>query len=159
MAKDRENILEKLRDKGLATPSAGMNVPDGYFASFAENMAAMLPERPELQPDALDAKPRTMWERVRPYVYMAAMFAGIWLMLQMFVSFDPGRSLAPVDDNPVLAEALSNDDFVFDYIYPDIDERDIVDDMLETEEINSDFDFADLFGSEDEDNDPTYILP
>ena len=159
MAKDRENILEKARKEGLATPSAGMNVPDGYFASFAENMAAMLPERPELSQAPVAEAPRTMWERLRPYVYMAAMFAGIWLMLQMFVSIDHGRSLAPVEDNPVLADALSTEDFVFDYVYPDLDERDIVDDMLETEEIDSTFEFDDLFGEDTDVSDQTYILP
>lgn len=160
MAKDRENILEKLRAEGLANPSAGMKVPDGYFASFAENMTAMLPERPELQTDSAAEKPRTMWEHLRPYVYMAAMFAGIWLMLQMFVSFDTAHNLAPVEENPVLAEALSNDDFVFDYIYPDLDERDLVDDMLETEEIDSNVDFSELFSQDEEsETDPTYILP
>ena len=59
MAKDRENILEKARKEGLATPSAGMKVPDGYFASFAENMAAMLPERPELSQAPVAGAPRT----------------------------------------------------------------------------------------------------
>ena len=159
MAKDRENILEKARAEGFATPSAGMKVPEGYFASFSENIAAMLPERPELTKPAATKEPRTMWERLRPYVYMAAMFAGIWLMLQMFVSINPGRSLAPVEDNPVLADALSTEDFVFDYVYPDLDERDIVDDMLETEEIDSTFELDDLFGDDTENSDQTYILP
>lgn len=158
MAKD-SNILEKARAEGLATPAAGMKVPDGYFASFAGKMTAMLPERPELtQGQAIEA-PRTMWERFRPYVYMAAMFAGIWLMLQIFVSFDHGKTLTPIDENPVLAEALAGDDFVFDYVYTDLDERDLVDDMLDSDKIDSSFEFGDIFDAGAESTEQTYILP
>jgi len=48
MANERQNILELARKDGLAVPSAGLSVPDGYFDSFADKMAAILPERPEL---------------------------------------------------------------------------------------------------------------
>ena len=57
----------------------GMKVPSNYFADFTEKMTESLPERefPELvQP--------SLWLRVRPWIYMAAMFAGIWLMMKMF---------------------------------------------------------------------------
>lgn len=57
----------------------GMKVPGNYFADFTEKMTESLPERefPELvQP--------SLWLRVRPWIYMAAMFAGIWLMMKMF---------------------------------------------------------------------------
>ena len=50
---------------------AGFNVPEGYFADFAKKMAASLPEK------QIPAKRKpTRWLRIRPYVYMAAMFAG-----------------------------------------------------------------------------------
>lgn len=70
---------------------SGMTVPEGYFENFAERMTASLPEqaweRPEgQQPGVL---PMSLWQRVRPYAYMAAMFAGIWLMMNMFTLF-PG---------------------------------------------------------------------
>ena len=57
----------------------GMKVPGNYFADFTEKMTESLPERefPELvQP--------SLWLRVRPWIYMAAMFTGIWLMMKMF---------------------------------------------------------------------------
>ena len=41
MANERQNILELARKDGLAVPSAGLSVPDGYFDSFADKMAAM----------------------------------------------------------------------------------------------------------------------
>ena len=57
----------------------GMKVSGNYFADFTEKMTESLPERefPELVQTSL-------WLRVRPCIYMAAMFAGIWLMMKMF---------------------------------------------------------------------------
>lgn len=58
---------------------AGFRTPDGYFDNLAERIAASLPEKQILPV----AKP-TRWQRVRPFVYLAAMFAGIWCMMQIF---------------------------------------------------------------------------
>ena len=129
---ENESILERARRQGLARPSAGMPVPAGYFEDFARKMAESLPYRAEAEaPEAVAAAaPKTLWTRVRPYVYLAAMFAGIWLMLQMFAMMGGGRELKPIDDNPVLAEALSDDDFMFDYIYDDLSSYEIADQMM-----------------------------
>ncbi|MDE6110156.1 MAG: hypothetical protein K2F72_07740, partial [Muribaculaceae bacterium] len=109
----------------------GTTVPEGYFDDFARRMADSLPERPELAAMNVVAAPRTMWERVRPYVYMAAMFAGVWCMLKMFTTVAGGNELAPIEKNPVMAEALSNDDFMNTYVVDDLSDRDIMDQMLE----------------------------
>lgn len=69
---------DKLKEKaGSRLP---YNVPEGYFESFKERMLSSLPDYPEKprQPDM------TLWQRIRPYVYLAAMFAGIWCMMQIF---------------------------------------------------------------------------
>ena len=80
-------ILEQARQAGLAKPSAGMTVPEGYFADFAERMSSQLPERPEAE--CVQAPPavadKSLWQKVRPYVYMAALIAGMLLMLLLFV--------------------------------------------------------------------------
>ncbi len=147
MATDKQHILERARTAGYARPSAGLEVPDGYFADFAARMAASLPERPELEhPDdiAAETSPRTFWQHIRPYVYMAAMFAGVWLMMQLFGIITGSNSLQPMDSNPVLAEALTNDSFVYDYIYDDVESWEIFDDM-ETGQLDDDTDFADFF--------------
>ncbi len=52
----------------------GMTVPEGYFADFAARMEAAIPERRVAEPPVV----RSTWQKIRPYVYMAAMFAGIW---------------------------------------------------------------------------------
>lgn len=69
---------DKLKEKvGTRMPYA---VPEGYFKSFKTNIMDSLPEYPE--------KPRreslSVWQRMKPYVYLAAMFAGIWCMMQIF---------------------------------------------------------------------------
>ena len=135
MEERSENILEQCRKNGLATPAGGRTVPEGYFADFNRRMAEMLPDRPELErpDDFFASQPRTLWQKVRPYVYMAAMFAGIWLMLQMFNMMGNAGQLAPMENNPVLAEALSNDEFVYDYIYDDVDSWELVNQYIDPE--------------------------
>lgn len=158
MAQNHENILDQARAKGLATPSAGMTVPEGYFESFAQRMASKLPDRPEIEKEATYLPPKTTWQKVRTYVYMAAMFAGIWLMLQMVSLIIGPSTLEPIDSNPVLASALANDDFIFDYIGDDIRADDYLDEMLADESMSTDFDFESIFSSDPSD-DNNYILP
>lgn len=115
--KQTDEILNKInRD-------SGMTVPDGYFADFAARMERKLPER---QPVELEA-PRTVWQKLRPYVYMAAMFMGVWCMLQMFKMMSP-QSTDPAS-NPVLAEALDNTSFINDYCMTDLTDYDILDEL------------------------------
>ena len=164
MAENSKNILQQARERGLATPSAGMQVPEGYFDDFNARMAAMLPERPEIENAAVaeaQQRPATFWGRVRPYVYMAAMFAGVWCMLQLFASLSGTHKLQPIADNPVLAKALASDEFVMDYIYEDINTWDILDEMVEDGTLDIDYNFTPAFepDSSGELLEGDYILP
>ena len=69
----RHDILEK------AGHQTGYTVPEGYFDSVRSKIMANLPEYQEAQPEKI-----SMWTKVQPYIYMAAMFAGIWCMMKMF---------------------------------------------------------------------------
>ena len=89
----------------------GMTVPEGFFDDFAKHMEE--------------------WNRIRPYVYMAAMFAGIWCMLKMFTLMAPGNVDLSVENNPMLTEALGDENFVYDYIVDDITDREIFDEMFD----------------------------
>jgi len=106
----------------------GMTVPDGFFEDFAARMEAVLPPRPEAE-EPRRIEPKTVWQRVRPYVYMAAMFAGIWCMLKMFTMMGPGNIDLSIDKNHILTDALSDENFVYDYIIDDINERELFDEM------------------------------
>lgn len=120
--KKGEDILKKINRND------GMTVPEGFFEDFAAKMEAMLPERPEAeQPRRIEH--RTTWQRVRPYVYMAAMFAGIWCMLKMFTMMGPGNIDLSIDKNHILTDALSDDNFVYEYIIDDLNDSELFDEM------------------------------
>ena len=105
----------------------GITVPDGYFDALAERIGRRLPDRNMAEAPAS----RGLWASIRPYIYMAAMFAGVWCMLKMFTIMAGHADLGSMDSNPVLAEAFANDDFMLDYVYDDISEWDILDEMME----------------------------
>lgn len=108
----------------------GMTVPDGFFEDFAKRMEASLPYRREAEEKP--AVPHlTAWNRMRPYVYMAAMFAGIWCMLKMFSLMAPGGVDLSIEGNQVLTEALSDENFIYDYLIDDINDREIFDEMFD----------------------------
>lgn len=62
---------------------SGFKVPENYFADFNQRMAEMLPD---VEVTPVEIKP-TMWQRIKPLAYMAAMFAGVWCMMSVFSHF------------------------------------------------------------------------
>lgn len=126
---DAEQLPEILERIGR---NDGMTVPEGYFADFAARMESILPLNLEAEaPDkAYAAQKRTLWMRVRPYVYMAAMFVGVFCMTKMFGlmgnvdTFD-----MRIDRNPDMIAALSNQDFFDDYIGDSMKEADLLEDL------------------------------
>lgn len=133
--KDVYYIIEMNKQNDILSQidrKSGLTVPPGYFEDFAAKMAESLPVRDELErPSAVILPPPTLWTRVRPYVYLAAMFAGVWCMLKMFVLMsgtqDPG---AAIDNNPILAKAIASDKFINDFIVDDINQWDLIDEMM-----------------------------
>ncbi len=69
----RQDILEKVSHQ------TGYTVPEGYFDNVRSKIMQNLPEYQEAKPEKL-----SVWKKVQPYIYMAAMFAGIWCMMKMF---------------------------------------------------------------------------
>lgn len=67
-------------------------VPEGYFESFSDKVMESLPERNF--EEIYSQKTVTMWDKVKPLVYLAAMFAGIALMFAVAEDFvsDNGQS-------------------------------------------------------------------
>mgnify|MGYP004443541105 len=126
-----EKILNKM------PKSSGMTVPEGYFADFNKKMAEMLPaaewEKEATDQPAVIQMPRTKWQIIRPYVYMAAMFMGIWLMMQMFDTLRPSNANMNIESNPVLTAAIQNDAFVEEYFIDSMDESAVMDDMWESD--------------------------
>lgn len=107
----------------------GMKVPDGYFEDFVARMMTDLPDYPEKpKPQEL-----TFWQKVKPYVYMAAMFAGIWCMMKMFSIASQNAGSADLDNPPQSVVLAVDDSETFDYFYETMEE----DEMSEFEVENA----------------------
>jgi len=51
-------------------------VPDNYFAQFNNEIMNQLPEKEFKVPETV-----SMWDKVKPWVYMAAMFVGLYVTI------------------------------------------------------------------------------
>ena len=72
---EEKRILRKIGTKNPFT------VPEGYFESFPQELMEKLPEKEPL----LSVSEPTLWQRVKPWIYMTAMFCGIMLSVRIFV--------------------------------------------------------------------------
>lgn len=101
-----ENREEKLK-KTVGTET-GFRVPEGYFEEVFATVDKNLPPMPRRQAPA-----PSRWQRIKPYVYLAAMFAGIWCMMKMFHSMTTEERI-DLDNPPALfAEAVA-DNHIYD---------------------------------------------
>lgn len=104
---EEQRIMDKFGNKYPG------RVPDGYFESFAAGMTESLPEFPcEPKP-----APMTLWQRLKPYTYMAAMFAGIWLMMNVFHRVSGAGQLS-LDNPPENIAHIMEQSEVMDYYTP-----------------------------------------
>ena len=84
----------------------GFSVPDGYFDQVFAKIGSELPER-ETPP----VVKMTRWQRMKPYVYLAAMFAGIWCTMKMvtMIQSAPAGTEVSLDNPPaMIAQAMSS---------------------------------------------------
>lgn len=110
----------------------GMTVPEGYFDDFIARMQNSLPDKEEPKPE----KGNAIWLKMRPYVYMAAMFAGIFCMMKMFSMMKSSSTDLNIDNYPALTATLESSDYDFFY---QVDDRDIIEDIY-----NDGFSFDDI---------------
>lgn len=114
----------------------GMTVPDGYFDTLTRRIEASLPEREwEQAPTDANIAPRSIWQRIRPYVYLAAMFAGVWCMMHIFsLTGATSQGQMSIENYPVLAQALSDPavvEVINDETYYTTNEEDLMDMLWE----------------------------
>ena len=79
-----DNILRKA---GTSNP---FRVPNHYFEDFTQELMSKLPEKESMP---LMPEP-TLWQRVKPWIYMTAMFCGIMLSVRVFVG-EPNKDEFP----------------------------------------------------------------
>ena len=73
--REEDQLLKKV---GTQNP---FKVPEHYFEDFSEELMNKLPEK-EILPVSQEI---TLWQRVKPWLYMTAMFCGIMLSVRIFV--------------------------------------------------------------------------
>jgi len=114
----------------------GFKVPDGYFESFFDEMPSKLPPYKAIEtPQSL-----SMWERLKPYVYFAAMFGGIWLMMNLFNHVSQSSRLNL--DNPPESVAIamaSVDPIEFGYADESMSDFELMDEVAASYDNISDF--------------------
>lgn len=81
LMKEEDKLLKKI---GTENP---FRVPEGYFEGFTSDLMSRLPEKEKTD---VHGEPTT-WEKVRPWLYMAAMFIGAALIIRVA---SPGETVS-----------------------------------------------------------------
>lgn len=97
--KEENKILSKV---GTRNP---FKVPDGYFTDFTQELMSKLPEKENLYTN----QEVTLWQRVKPWIYMTAMFCGIMLSVRMFVD-KPNQDEFPAISQSII-DSLSDEEW------------------------------------------------
>jgi hypothetical protein len=77
-----EKGMNKLSEIDKSNP---FTVPEDYFSRLNEQIMNCLPEKEAIEPQKV-----TMWDRVKPWIYMAAMFLGFFFTIQ-FLTKETGN--------------------------------------------------------------------
>lgn len=86
--KEEDTLLKKFGKEN------SFKVPDGYFENLTSEMMNKLPEKETV---AFKEEPVSTWTRVKPLLYMAAMFIGAALIIRV----------ASTDHKPVKADEVA----------------------------------------------------
>lgn len=99
--------LEIIKKCGKGNP---FKVPEGYFEDFASNLMAQLPTKEEMTVEAELAEPRiTPWQRIKPWIYLAAMFIGTIVCVRVVLGEHPNGAANNVSH--ITASDFSLSDF------------------------------------------------
>ena len=79
MEKER---LYKFDERQMRRP---FTVPEGYFENLTQNIMASLPEQESIYSSKITVPP---WMRIRPYLYAAAAFAGIFFCIKAAIGIN-----------------------------------------------------------------------
>jgi len=105
----------KLEDIGNRKP---FTVPENYFDDFGARLQSQL----ELQPQAEPVKSNKI---IRPWMYMAAMFTGILLMVSVVTSYYNRKLIAKNENYELYVISQLNDDMFYEYYINDNNQKNI----------------------------------
>ena len=75
-------------------PRRPFTVPEGYFDNLTQNIMASLPEQESIYSTTIKVTP---WMRIRPYLYAAAAFAGIFFCIKAAVGITSSENAQMAD--------------------------------------------------------------
>ncbi len=113
------NLKNKLKENPFSAP-------EGYLEGLADRIMGKIPEETQAAPEAPQV---SLLDRVRPFLYMAAMFAGLGLFFKTIARLDSGnadgrdttsllvKSAVPADSKKIAIEVSNEEDEEFlDYL-------------------------------------------
>lgn len=95
--------INKLNEIDKRNP---FTVPEGYFTRFNEEIMNHLPEKEAAKPKTV-----TIWDRAKPWVYMAAMFMGIFFTIQLLTRNAVNQQQDPANQIATIQSTQSTDDY------------------------------------------------
>lgn len=107
----KENNLDRFEGKNPFT------VPEGYMEGLTANIMSQLPEK-----SREEAKKISMMDRVRPWLYMAAVFAGLGLFFRAVVFIDEPANVetllvkTDVSAKDIAAKQITEDEEYLEYL-------------------------------------------
>ena len=120
---------------------SGMKVPEGYFVEIEANILKNLPPYQKIDRHVELSR----WQRVKPYVYLAAMFCGIWLMMKVFHTATQPISMSLDNPPEALVELINGGvDYDINYLtFPsdnyELDEEELIMSYDNIEDFEKDF--------------------
>lgn len=132
--KQEDRLREKVGKKKV------FKVPENYFDSFRTEMLKTLPSHPEKPVE----KRLSAWQRFKPYIYLAAMFAGIWCMMKIFHNVSENQLTTPESFQDKFALVVNDqetmDFYTSDQFDTDIDlEEEVINMYSSIDELEQDF--------------------
>lgn len=81
-------------------------VPDNYFVHFNEEIMNRLPEK-----EAPNPQPIPLWEKVRPWVYMAAIFLGLYFTFNILTKDNRIGTVQTTSTQPISSGSQYTDNY------------------------------------------------
>ncbi|WP_294079713.1 hypothetical protein [Proteiniphilum sp. UBA5384] len=100
-----ETKINKLKE--IDKTKSPFKVPENYFAQFNEEIMNRLPEREIVIPE-----PVSMWDKAKPWVYLAAMFIGLYITINFLVKTPDGDNL--VENHVAVRKTFSESNVYID---------------------------------------------
>ncbi len=99
---------------------SGFKVPEKYFDHLAQEIANKLPEKEKT--DSARIESVSLWQKIRPWIYMAAMFAGMLVCIRFIIgnTAEPvaGKQASNENEQPIsdeYIETMINQSMMDDY--------------------------------------------